>query len=81
MTVLRENLQLFECQAYCRKLPLDGYVKSNLIVKYLLSFCHCVKHVFVLSKKVKGSRYRPSVAQRVGRGTALFFHDRGTRRG
>ena len=29
----------------------------------------------------KWSRYRPGVAQRVGRGTALLFHDRGTRRG
>jgi len=31
--------------------------------------------------KVKFSRYRPGVAQRVGTGIALFFHDRGTRRG
>jgi len=31
--------------------------------------------------KVKCSRYRPEVAQRVGRGIALLFHDRGTRRG
>ena len=31
--------------------------------------------------KVKSSRYRPGVAQRVGRGIALLFHDRGTRRG
>jgi len=31
--------------------------------------------------KVKWSRYRPAVAQRVGRGIALLFHDRGTRRG
>ena len=31
--------------------------------------------------KVKYSRYRPDVAQRVGRGIALLFHDRGTRRG
>jgi len=29
--------------------------------------------------KVKGSRYRPGVAQRVGTGIALPFHDRGTR--
>ena len=29
---------------------------------------------------VKWSRYRPGVAQRVGRGVALLFHDRGTRR-
>ena len=32
-------------------------------------------------KKVKWSRYRPGVAQRVGRGIALLFHGRGTRRG
>ena len=32
-------------------------------------------------KMVKWSRYRPGVAQRVGRGKALLFHDRGTRRG
>jgi len=31
--------------------------------------------------KVKWSRYGPGVAQRVGRGIALLFHDRGTRRG
>jgi len=30
--------------------------------------------------KVKCSRYRSGVAQRVGRGIALSFHDRGTRR-
>jgi len=32
-------------------------------------------------KKVKWSRYRPGVAQSVGRGIALLYHDRGTRRG
>jgi len=31
-----------------------------------------------LKLKVKRSRYRPGVAQRVGRGIALLFHDRGT---
>jgi hypothetical protein len=31
--------------------------------------------------KVKWSRYMPGVAQRVGRGITLLFHDRGTRRG
>jgi len=31
--------------------------------------------------KAKFSRYRPGVAQRVGRGIAPLFHDRGTRRG
>jgi len=32
-------------------------------------------------EKVKWSHYRPGVAQRVRRGIALLFHDRGTRRG
>jgi len=32
-------------------------------------------------KKVKWSRYRLGVLQRVGRGIAVLFHDRGTRRG
>jgi len=31
--------------------------------------------------KVKGSRYRPGVAQRVGRGIALLFCNHSTRRG
>jgi len=31
--------------------------------------------------KVKWCRYRLGVAQKVGRGIALLFHDRGTRRG
>ena len=31
--------------------------------------------------KVNWSRYRPGVAQRVGRGIALLFHESGTRRG
>ena len=34
-----------------------------------------------LSKKVKWSPYRTDVAQRVGRGIVLLFHDRGTGRG
>jgi len=32
-------------------------------------------------KKVKCSRYRPGVAQRMRRSIVLLFHDRGTRRG
>ena len=38
-------------------------------------------HVCVCGVNVKWSRYRPDVAQRVGRVIALLFHDRGTRRG
>ena len=39
-------------------------------------------YIYIIwSSKVKWSRYRPGVAQRVGRGIAPLFHDRGTRRG
>jgi hypothetical protein len=31
--------------------------------------------------KVKEPRYRPGVAQRVGRGIAILFNDHSTRRG
>ena len=40
------------------------------------------KNIYIKVKvKVKRFRYRPGVAQRVGKGIALLFHDRGTRRG
>ena len=38
-------------------------------------------HYIYKKVKVKCSRFRPGVAQRVGTGIALLFHDRGTRRG
>jgi len=38
-------------------------------------------YIYIKVKKGKFSRYRPGVAQRVGRGISLLFHDRGTRRG
>ena len=41
--------------------------------------CKCKN--YNIKVKIKCSRYRPGVAQRVGRGIALLFHDRGTRRG
>jgi len=37
--------------------------------------------VVIIPTLVKLSHYRLGVAQRVGRGIALLFHDRGTRRG
>jgi hypothetical protein len=46
--------------------------------KYLLLIV--LLHFFYSKVKVKFSRYRPDVAQRVGRRVALLFHDRGTRR-
>ena len=37
--------------------------------------------MFYVYTKVKWSRYRPGVAQRVGRVIALLFHDHGPGRG
>ena len=45
-----------------------------------LIFVHAMQ-VYRIFRDVKCSRYRPGVTQRVGRGIALLFHDRGTRRG
>ena len=47
-----------------------------------MSLCLSPKKFCIrIPQKVKWSCYRPGVAQRVGRGIALLFHDRGTRRG
>jgi len=43
--------------------------------------CKIIMHIHTVKVKVKFPRYRPGVAQRVGRGIALLFHNRGTRRG
>ena len=48
---------------------------SSMLVNYCWTLKRDVK------VKVKCSRYRPGVAQGVGRGIALLFNDRGTRRG
>jgi len=62
----------------------------TLRVKLVLKVTHFTIHptrkaqLTVIKKvkaKVKRSRYRAGVAQRVGRGIALLFHDLGTRRG
>ena len=67
------------CKAAFRKLykrhnHIRIYKSSKLLIqyntKYKSQFCQV---------KLKWSRYRPGVAQRVGRGIALFFHDRSTR--
>ena len=54
----------------------DSNPRVNVLKKITLEWDLQWKKV-----KVKFSRYRPGVAQRVGRAIALLFHDRGTRRG
>ena len=59
------------------------FIKTTTTTITIAKFrCHITKLEgldFIYS--VKFSRYRPGVAQRVGTGTALLFHDRGARRG
>ena len=52
--------------------------KYQEIQGYVISFNFVM---FMVVIKLKFSRYRPGVAQRVGGGMALLFHDRSTRRG
>jgi len=71
------------------KLKFENFTKThienwNLIkiwqrITGILNEGLCI--LMIIKLKVKRSRYRPSVAQRLGRGIALLFHDRGTRRG
>ena len=62
--VLQRNNGARSCNHWC----------SGKAVSATYSLCVFVK------VKVKWSRYRPGVTQRVGRGIALLFLDRGTRR-
>jgi len=69
--LLKNHLQIppppfFFIDFYCQ-LPVNPSMEIVLCLK--------------LYPKVKCSRYRSGVAQRVGRVIALLFHDRGTRRG
>ena len=60
---------------------INALTKEKIIFK---NVWHCFAHCACLQqrlKKIKWSRYRTGVAQRVGRGIPLLFHDRGTRRG
>jgi len=50
-------------------------------MKYVPSLSPITESNYKRRVKVKCSSYRPGVAQMVGRGIALLFHDRGTRTG
>jgi len=56
---------------------LFSHIVLNIHSSYLFVCDYCNQKK---KKKVKWSLYRPGVAQRVGRGIALLFHDCGTRR-
>jgi len=59
---------IYECMCLCMYRNIYTYLFIYL-------------YIYIYKVKVKLSRYRPGVAQRVGRGIALLFHGRSTRRG
>ena len=86
---IAQNLPRCFTPSKCHKYHDTGInvTSYKLIEKYGLSSSDSHKihqrlaALFTDKVKVKFSRYRPGVAQRVGRVISLFFHDRGTRRG
>ena len=65
-----------QCSSQCSKQPAKyPYTEPHQSNPWFTSY------FFKKKVKVKWSRCRPGVAQSVGRGIALLFHDRGTRRG
>ena len=71
-------LKMSAAGLWCRQpltTPFTHYTCRGNLIK--VSF----GRYFIRKVKVKWSRYRPGLAQSVGRGIALLFHDRGTRRG
>jgi len=68
--------RIFASSLFCRKILRLFCLHSLFWNNY-----NSGPKIYLLYLKVKISRYRPGVAQRVGRGIAVLFHDRGTRRG
>ena len=62
----------------CQRMLTEDLYMKRVSYTCQITVCYTV-HCSV--KKVKLPRYRTGVPQRVGRGIALLFHDRSTRKG
>ena len=72
--LINDAVNLFwSCTAHKKSMKQNMIYKLR-ILKIFIFFTE-------LKVNVKWSRYRPGLAQRVGRGIAVLFHDRSTRRG
>jgi len=74
-------LLLYVCRQV--KSPRQADLSSRGVISSVyasLTVIRCNNPLHFQWVKVKWSRYRPGVAQRVGRGIVLLFHGRGTRR-
>ena len=80
-----ERITVKKCQIAVGEVLVLWSTKALLKAGRFRSFSFCAPFqstpLLHLKVKVKWSRYRPGVAQRVGRFIDLLFHDRGTRRG
>ena len=84
---LQQNL-LWELRS---PLPSQSHYQSSVLILILILLLSegraavtwepSKEYPFRIKVNVKWSRYRPGVAQSVGRGIAVLFHDRGTGRG
>ena len=77
---------MFDAQMFLRLQPMpywnQGVVRLFTLTRALHVGRYTWLHIYIyIYIYIKFSRYRPGVAQRVGRGIALLFHNRGTRRG
>jgi len=68
-----KTIRVFRCTRQKVRVEKTAYREASRLV-------HVTKY-YVLTVKVKWSRYTPGVAKRVDGDIALLFHDRGTRRG
>jgi len=76
------NLCVCVCMYVCMCIYVCMCVYECMYVCVRMYVCVCMYVSMCVKKvKVKWSRYRPGVAQSMGRGIALLLHDRGTRRG
>ena len=75
---------MYVCICVCMYLCMCVYVNVCMHVALIRIRIRIIPNsatTYTNKVKVEWSRYRLGVAQRVGRGIALLFHDRGTRRG
>ena len=72
----------FRLSGFCRVVvSIICFINTLLFSEDSEKWVFIKNHRGIIIKKVKCSRYRPGVAQRVGWVIALLFHNRGTRRG
>ena len=72
---ISENEKFFENNLFNIKVSFD------FLYKFYVKRASCQEQLSEIKVKVKVSCYGPGVAQMVGRGVAVLFHDLGTIRG